>query len=184
MWHTLLSIILCTAVFASPDTLAQTAAAEGSVEANAVTLPADDETQQLVEETLLRFDAAVKTADFGDFLASVSQRWRYRGKDPAVAEKQDPKNLDHRITKAALEKTFKVFTQHQVDLSPLKGKKMRLDAPASLNADGVLTLQGRYETEVTAGTGAQLTARKASFKLEFVREDTHWKLFGISVDLQ
>jgi hypothetical protein len=159
----------------------------------ATAVPTQDQMQDLVEEALLKFDEAVKAADFSNFLEFVSDRWKFRGKDPRIlnytgndpdlVKQRDPNNRDGRITKFALESSFRPFVDAKVDLTAIKGKKMKLDVPAAVNTEGVLEIKGRYDTFVFAGANPP-TPKKLTFKLEFVLEGAKWKLFGISVDLK
>jgi hypothetical protein len=155
-------------------------------------VPREQQLQALVEEALMQFDASVKAGDFTGFYEFVSDRWRYRGKDPRVlnyigtdparVRASDPDNHDNRITKAALDRSFKPFIDARVDLTPIKGRKITLSEPASINTDGILTLTGRYETLVFVGPPPP-TSKKLSFKLEFVLEASKWKVFGITLSL-
>ena len=154
-------------------------------------LPSDKELQKMVEKVLLDFDDAVKRNDFSDLYASASDRWKFRGKDariltytgkdPKLLEKADPENKARRLTVAALDHAFHAFVEANADISRIKGEKMILDEPVNLNTDRVLTVKGRYDTFVFQG-GAAPKPCKLSFALEFVREGSAWKTFGITVN--
>lgn len=154
-------------------------------------LPSEKELQKMVEEVLLTFDDAVKRNDFSDLYAIVSDRWKFRGKDPRILsytgkdpkmlEKADPENKARRLTIAALDYAFHAFVEASADISRIKGEKMILDEPVTLSTDRVLTVKGRYDTFVFQG-GAAPKPCKLSFTLEFVREGSAWKCFGITVN--
>jgi hypothetical protein len=163
------------------------------VEPVSATLPSERQLQQLVEKTLMDFQDAVTRNDFTDFFASVSDRWKYRGKDPRLLgytgtnprniEASDPTNKAKRLTIEALRSNFEPFVQAKVDLTPIKGKPMVLSAPAHITSDGVLTLTGTYKEFVFQG-GFPAQPRRMKFKLEYVLEGSSWRLFGITVNLE
>lgn len=159
----------------------------------AMAMPSDRQLQQLVEKTLMDFNDAVQRADFADFFASVSDRWKYRGKDPRVLnymgndprlrEQADPSNRERRLTLSALQSSFEPFVAAKVDLSPIKGKSMVLAKPAHISSDGVLSMEGHYKEFVFQG-GFPPQPRRVKFKLEYVFEGSSWRLFGITVNLE
>ncbi len=154
-------------------------------------LPSEKELQKMVEKVLLDFDDAVKRNDFSYLYASASDRWKFRGKDPRILtytgkepkliEKADPENKARRLTINALDHAFHAFVEVSSDISRIKGEKMIFDEPATLSTDRVLTVKGRYDTFVFQG-GAAPKPCKLSFSLEFVREGSSWKSFGITVN--
>ena len=163
------------------------------VEPVSTVLPNDRQLNQLVEKTLLDFQDAVSRNNFGDFFASVSDRWKYRGKDPRLLtysgtdarriEESDPTNKAQRLTVEALRSNFEPFVKAHVDLTPIKGKPMELTTPAHVTSDGVLTLSGYYKEFVFQG-GFPAQPRRLRFKLEYVMEGSSWRLFGITVNLE
>lgn len=158
-------------------------------------LPTPEQMQEIVEEALLEFNKAVKAADFQSLLDFVSERWKFRGKEPKIVnytgsdpdliKQSDVNNTANRITKFRLEREFAPFVQNKVDLGSIKGKKMTLVEPAAMSTEGVLELRGRYDTFVFAAPDPDSPPipKKMTFKLEFVLEGAKWKLFGISIDL-
>ena len=155
-------------------------------------MPSDRQLQQLVETTLIDFHEAIQADEFAGFFATVSDRWKYRGKDPRALnyagtdprrlQESDPMNRSQRLTVEALKREFHPFVAAKVDLSPIKGKKLILDPPAYITSDGVLTLQGHYKEFVFQG-GFPAQPRRLSFKLEYVFEGSSWKLFGITLNV-
>lgn len=154
-------------------------------------LPSEKELQAMVEKVLLDFDDAVKRNDFSALYESASDRWKFRGKDarvltyngkdPKMLAKADPENKARRLTIAALDHAFHAFVEASADISRIKGEKMILDEPATLSTDRVLNVKGRYDTFVFQG-GASPKPCKLSFSLEFVREGSAWRSFGITVN--
>ncbi len=157
-------------------------------------VPTDIQLTKLAEEALLKFDEAVKRADFKEFFEFVSDRWKFRGKEEAEVSVSifdrnsgrlpggDSGNKDQRLTIGALDRAFKPFMDAKVDLSSIKGAKMILDHPANVSTDGILLLKGRFDTFVFAGANPP-KPKRMEFKLEFVLEGAKWKVFGISVTL-
>jgi hypothetical protein len=138
------------------------------------------------------FQEAINRNDFADFFLAVSDRWKYRGKDPRLLgytgtdprriEESDPFNKSQRLTVEALRSNFEPFVTAKVDLKPIKGKPMTLTTPAHLTSDGVLTLSGTYKDFVFQG-GFPAQPRRLRFKLEYVMEGSSWRLFGITLNL-
>jgi hypothetical protein len=139
------------------------------------------------------FQDAVNRNDFSDFFVAVSDRWKYRGKDPRALNytgtdprrlaESDPQNQARRLTVEALRANFQPFVEAKVDLTPIKGKPMILTSPAHITSDGVLTLAGTYDNFVFQG-GFSAQTRKLRFKLEYVMEGSSWRLFGITLNLE
>jgi hypothetical protein len=155
-------------------------------------VPTEAQLHKLVEEALLKFDASVKAGEFTELFEFVSDRWKYRGRDERTIrytgsdkermQKADYDNVDQRITVSALKREFGKFIVAKVDLSPIKGKKMILDEPASITTEGVLKVNGTFDTSVFQGENPPI-AEKMIFKLEFVLEGAKWRIYGISVTL-
>jgi hypothetical protein len=155
-------------------------------------MPTARQLQQLVEKTLMDFNESIKTGNFDDFFAQVSDRWKYRGKDPRALgyagtdprrlEESDPENKAGRLTVSALRAAFAPFVAAKVDLSPLKGKTMVLEEPAHITSDAVLTMKGYYD-EYVFEPGFPPQPRRLTFKLEYVFEGSSWRLFGITAHL-
>lgn len=159
----------------------------------ATAIPNERQLQQLVEKTIMDFQDAIERNEFADFFANVSDRWKYRGKDPRLLnytgtdprriQESDPENSSKRITVEALRANFEPFVRAQVNLKPIKGKPMTLNKPAHLTSDGVLTLDGNYKDFVFQGSFPP-QSRHLTFKLEYVFEGSSWRLFGITLNLE
>lgn len=163
------------------------------LEPNALAVPSEPQLRQLAEDTLLLFNEAIqKDGDFSALYAAASDRWKYRGRDPrdltyggsdpARLAKADPENKDNRLTVGALRNAFAAAVEAKVDLSPIKGKKLILSTPARVSSDGVLNVNGTFDTPVYQASvpGQQ---RKLEFALEYVNEAAKWKLFGLTVHI-
>ena len=158
----------------------------------ATAIPNERQLQQLVEKTLMDFQDAISRNEFSDFFATVSDRWKYRGKDPRLLnytgtdrrriEDSDPTNTAQRITVEALRANFQPFVVAKVNLEPIKGKPMTLTSPPAVSSDGVLALAGAYKEFVFQG-GFPAQPRTLQFKLEYVFEGSSWRLFGITLNL-
>lgn len=155
----------------------------------ATALPTDRQIEQLARRSLLDFNDAVKAGDFTDFYESVSDRWKYRGKDLGTLnytgsenedlQKSDPFNKAGRLTKEALHQTYRPFVDAKVDLGPIAKASMKLDEPARVTSDGVLIAKGKFDCIVFLGTPPK--PGRMDFLLEYVFESSRWKLFGITV---
>ncbi len=161
------------------------------LEPSALDVPAEPQLRQLAEETLLLFNEAIQNGgDFTALYASASDRWKFRGRDPldvtyggSTASRvaiKDPFNDENRVTAAAFRNAFAAAVDAKVDLSPIKGTKMILSEPARVNSDGVLSMNGTFDATVFQAS-IPGSPRKLDFKLEYVREASKWKLFGITV---
>ncbi len=150
----------------------------------ALVIPTEEQLRTLAEETILKFDASIKAGDFKGFYNFVSERWRFRGKDPGREgmSKIDLDNRDDRLTVTALTNRFGKFIELHADLSPIKGRKMILEQPAFITSAGVLTLNGSFEGQVFLGTEPP-TPRHLKFQLQYVMESTSWRVFGISLSM-
>jgi hypothetical protein len=163
------------------------------LEPNALDVPAEPQLRQLAEDTLLRFNEAIQNGgDFSALFSVASDRWKFRGRDPVDLKyagsdperrrKADPDNNDNRLTVGALGNAFHAAVEAKVDLSPIRGRKLILSDPARVTSDGVLSLNGTFDTSVYQATMPG-SARKLVFGLEYVREASQWKLFGITVNI-
>jgi hypothetical protein len=161
------------------------------LEPSALDVPAEPQLRQLAEDTLLLFNEAIQNGgDFTALYASASDRWKFRGRDPldlsyggSTASRvaiKDPFNDENRLTAAAFRNAFAAAVEAKVDLSPIKGTKMLLSEPARVNSDGILGLNGTFDATVFQASMPG-SPRKLEFKLEYVREASKWKLFGITV---
>lgn len=119
-------------------------------------VPEEKEIKRLIQETLLRFDEAIRQKSFADFYAGVSAAWQ------------------RQLTQGQLQRAFQPFIDREVDLSNIRDTEVVIDAPPTINTDGLLLVSGHYPT----------SPYKVVFALKFVYELPRWKLFGIDVNLQ
>ena len=147
-------------------------------------IPTESKLRQLAEDTLLKFNEGLRNGgDFSEFYAAASDRWKYRGRDPkALRLGDDLKNDETRLTLRALSRAFVTHVKAGVDLSPIKGRKMILSDPARINSDGVLLLAGTFDTLLSQGLSPG-SLGKLQFSLEYVLENSQWKVFGITVQV-
>ena len=103
---------------------------------------------------MLEFAIAVKAEDFTVFYRRISKFWQ------------------NQITKEQLLNEFKSFIDKKIDLTVLDGKKPEIYKKPILDKNGWLKLQGKYEAFPLL----------VEFNLEYVHEDSVWKLVGINVE--
>ena len=114
-------------------------------------VPAEIQLEELVMETLMRLNQAVKTADFTAFHEQSSMMWKKQ------------------ITPQGMQKAFQVYIDNKVDFSSYKNAKPQFEPPASVDQQGVLTIKGRFAVQ----------PNPLGFNLQYVRENASWKLLGI-----
>lgn len=164
-----------------------------TVAPNAAAIPGEPQLRQLAEDTLMLWHQAIQNGgDFSALYAAASDRWKYRGRtleeltytgtDPVRRAKADPDNRDNRLTVIALKNAFADPVAAKVDISSIRGKKMIPTEPARVNSNGVLILDGTFDSPVFAAATPE-QPRRVKFILEYVHEAELWKLFGITVNI-
>lgn len=118
-----------------------------------LSVPPDDELKKLANRDLAAFHRAVKADDFREFHATLSKPFR----EQKTAEE--------------LRQSFRVFVEKMIDLSAVETVDPKLTRPATIDADGVLQVEGEYPTRPA----------KVLFALKYVRDSGEWKLLGINV---
>jgi 2C-methyl-D-erythritol 2,4-cyclodiphosphate synthase len=117
-------------------------------------VPSETELKKLTDETLLSFNSAVQSQDFGTFYKSTAKLWQ---------EQTTPEKL-----KAA----FKTFIDQKFDIAPVvQNVKPAFEPSPAINSDGLLVVQGSYP----------IKPDKLAFALEYLNEDGAWKLASINV---
>ena len=129
--------------------------AASAAHAQSPTVPSQAELKTLTRDSMLAFSKGVEAKDFTTFHKQISQLWR------------------EQITPAKLKSSFAVFTEQNIDISPVTKLDPIFDPPAAIDSDDVLVIQGRYPTEPTP----------VQFRLKYVNEKSTWKLIGIKVDV-
>lgn len=172
-----------------------TRASRTFMEPVAAIIPSQDQLEKLVETALLKLDEGIKKDDFTDFVAFVSDRWRFRGREPEevrflgseplMPRDADLHNHDGRVTKSQLSREYRPFIQAKVDLTPIRGKKMIFSQPPVLNTDGVLEIAGTYDESTFCFVGNDPPIpKRLTFQVNFVLESADWKVFGIAIALK
>lgn len=119
-------------------------------------VPSERVLKALTLESMQAFGKAVAAKDFTAFHKQISELWR------------------EQITPAKLKSIFQTFIEQEIDLDPVLQMDPEFDQPAVIDEDGVLVIQGRYDTRPS---GVQ-------FRLKYVNEKSAWKLVGIKVDVK
>ena len=118
-------------------------------------MPTDSLMEQMVQETMLNFAAAVNTRDFSTFYSKISKVW----------QKQ--------VTKEKMEATFQPFSDSGIDLTVLKGHSPAFTEKPYISSEGILFIEGKYD--VSQG--------EVLFNHKYVYEASVWKLLGINVNI-
>jgi len=119
-------------------------------------MPTDSLMEQMVQETMLNFAAAVNASDFSTFYSKISRVW----------QKQ--------VTKEKMEATFKPFSNSGIDLTVLKGHAPAFTEKPYISGEGILFIKGVYGTEPS----------KTAFTLKYFLEKAAWKLVGINIKMK
>ncbi len=109
----------------------------------------------MARTSILAFNAAVQAKDFTAFHASVAKLW------------QD------QTTPAKLKEAFQSFIDKEIDVSGVAKLDPVFSAPAKIDSDGVLTLEGHYPAKPS----------EVQFRLKYVSESDAWKLIGIKLNV-
>ena len=128
-------------------------------------MPAPGQLDALVHRTLAGFNSAIRKGDFHAFYLTLSQQWRDGQRltgDQAAG-----------VTETMLKNHFQGFTDKKIDLSAVAGLPPVYDRPPQINEDGLLEVQGHFNTPDF----------RVSFDLDYAYEIPRWKLFGIEVYL-
>jgi hypothetical protein len=120
-------------------------------------VPSDAELQTLVRSTVLDFNEAIQSDDFGDFHENLAKPF----KKQVSAEK--------------LAGVFHEFVENKLDFSDVKDLKATFNPAPAIEKDAgftVLHTKGIYPT----------TPRKTNFDLKYIKEDGEWKLSSIEIN--
>lgn len=124
--------------------------------ARKLVMPSDKELDQMMAETLGDFALAVNTSNFSQFHAKLAQ------------------NLQSQTTPKKLHSSFRSFTDKGLDPVFYTQNSPTLSTPPYVQRDGVLKLEGFYPTQPL----------KTYFKMNYLYEDTAWKLLGFHISLK
>jgi hypothetical protein len=119
----------------------------------------------LVQETLSKFNTAIKTGNFHEFYGYISQQWR----DGKRMTGEDASG----VTEKMLTDHFQGFTDKKIDLAVVRGLPVVFDKPPLIDQDGLLELYGHIDT----------VEYRVIFDLQYAYELPRWKLFGINISL-
>jgi len=128
----------------------------GFTDAQSQPLPKDDEILKLAQTTMREFDLAVQEKSFVRFYETVAATWRKQ------------------LTISQLDRAFAPFINSEVRIGGLNEAEMRLDGPPTINAEGILLVNGHFNT----------APYQIYFSMKFIHEQPWWKLFGLDVRLQ
>jgi len=124
--------------------------------AEAQKAPPERELKTMVRDSLLAFNEAVQEKSFAGF---------YKHELATLFRDQMP--LEKFST------VFKEFIDKGYDISNIAESEPVFDAPAKIDSNGVLALEGSYPTK----------PNKVIFKLKYLQEKSAWKLVGINVQV-
>jgi hypothetical protein len=128
-------------------------------------MPPPRQIDDLVHQTMARFNTAIQQGDFQAFYNSLSQQWR-NGQRLSGEEAAG-------VTANMLKNHFQPFIDKKIDLSNLAGLQPVYDQPPLINEEGLLELVGHFNTP----------GYRVNFNLDYAYELPWWKLFGINVSL-
>ena len=115
-------------------------------------LPSMEAGRRLVTDTLLKFNAAVRSHDFTDFHADLASAWK------------------RQITPEQLREEFQEFVENQIDISEIETVEPDMRRPM-VNDRGALVLTGHFPTQPS----------RVKFELYYRHDTTGWKLSSISL---
>lgn len=109
---------------------------------------------RMTKETLLEFNKAVQSGDFGPFHRSTAKQWQ---------EETTPEKI---------KEVFKDFVTQKIDIGGIEKVEPVLD-PAKIDDKGFLVLSGHYP----------VMPNRVKFELKYLSEGDAWKLIGINVQV-
>lgn len=125
-----------------------------SVPAYSAPVPTDDELEILVKATLLTFNDANLTGNYTVLYDKAAKVFRAQ------------------ITLQKLVDGFKVYRDKKINLESIVTADMDAGNKATINAEGVLTIKGRFKDD----------EKRIRFDLQYVNEEGGWKMIGINVN--
>jgi len=134
--------------------IAAVAISASFTQANAASLPSDDEQEILIRTTLMTFNDANMTGNYSVLHAKAS------------------KELQAQLSIEKLFETFKPFRTNRLFFEDIVYEDYDSYEDAKFDSDGALVLAGVFKTDRV----------KVSYRLEFVNNDAIWKWSGIRVN--
>jgi hypothetical protein len=150
-------------------------------------MPSPRELDALVHQTIASFNTAIREGDFNAFYQGLSQQWK-NGQRPlgdqasritasvANDHSQDGSKIVYQpglVTANMLKNHFQGFIDQKIDLSPLAILQPVYDRPPQIDAEGLLDLDGHFDT----------LEYRVNFAFEYAYELPWWKLYGLDVSL-
>ncbi|REJ78645.1 MAG: hypothetical protein DWQ47_04125 [Acidobacteria bacterium] len=119
-------------------------------------IPGDEEMEEMIKNTLLDFDRAIKSEDFEDFHDNISEEW----------QKQ--------TTPRQLKRLFQKFIDGKADVGKVRSLEPDIsEGPEIKDFQGFDSLQvkGKFDT----------SPRETTFDLKYIANGKEWKLAAIEV---
>lgn len=118
-------------------------------------VPGGDDLQDLVNESLMRFNEALQIEFFGAFYSEVSEAWQQQ------------------TSPAQLQNAFRTFVENDISFASLRGLRATFRPEPYVDEYGILHVGGFYR----AGMG------RVFFQFKYIQESGEWRLFGMNIDL-
>ncbi len=125
----------------------------GLQDATTLDVPADEQLHELTLQSLLDFNQALQAEDFTEFFETISTVWQLQ------------------TTSAELKEAFQPLIDESIDLADIAQVEPVFTQAPTIDADGLLVLEGHYPTQPL----------QFAFTLKYTYEQSQWKLFGIHV---
>jgi hypothetical protein len=129
-------------------------------------MPSPRQLDALVHKTIAQLNDAFRTDNFQAFYNGISQQWK-DGKRTNGA-------LMDGVTPNILKDHFQAFIDKKIDLAPVSNVPAVFDAPPRIDPDGILQLQGHFDTPPL----------RVEFALGYAYELPWWKLVSIDVGIR
>jgi hypothetical protein len=117
-------------------------------------LPPENEIKDLVRESMLKFNTAIKKNNFDGFYEYIAHAWQAQ------------------VLENRLERAFDGFHETGIDISSVRDAPIVFDEPPIINNDGLLLVDGHF----------QVPPYQVVFSLKYTYELPRWRLFGIDVN--
>ncbi len=119
-------------------------------------VPDQETVQQLVQETMTQFNAALISGSFTEFYQVLSRAWQVQ------------------LTERQLQRAFQTFIDRKVDLTEAMKLEAVFEEQPKITTEGLLVISGHYPW----------SPFRVFFNLKYMHEQNQWKLFGIDVNLK
>jgi hypothetical protein len=116
-------------------------------------IPAEDELVALTNRSMMLLAQAISRDDFSEFYSSIATVWQQQ------------------ITKDKLREQLVNFIEKKIPLTIIERVSPVFSEKPFFDKDGVLIVNGQYPTK----------PYRVEFRLEFVNEESQWKLLGFNV---